>query len=465
MSNSPVGLIVFFAPFFTVIISRRYLVRNWGLNMFVREITTLSLDTFRENSRSKKLVLLYPWTNYRNVFLSYYLKGVGREILYYRTTMQQDSLKTWLQGVVDEFSTTASSFGKNLNKVLEGNDPKAFAKALATDLGKHTSAPLVFYIDEFDRLPFDDAMSAFMRELLAELPSHVQIAVSSRLLAHQPWYDFVHRGDAVVLGTERRKDDLMFRREEYAKPQLETYGFGRGHVLVNGQTVTNWDGALPRNLFFYFIDNPLVTRDQIFETFWPNLPVKEATNVFHVTKRKISERIGMKIDETGSYELTQYGSGFYTPSEKLVRHYDVHDFEAAVERALLTMDEREEILLLSRAIDLYRSPFLQGIEMRWMIARRDRLKTLYGQALISLARIAKRRGEKEKALGLFVRSLKETPEREDVHREVMGLYLSIGMVEDARKQYQTLVKFLKEAQSIEPSRETRELYTLIEKRL
>ena len=177
-------------------------------------------------------------------------------------------------------------------------------------------------------------------------------------------------------------------------------------MLVNGQPVTNWDGALPRNLYFYFIDNPLVTRDQIFETFWPDLPVKEATNVFHVTKRKISERIGMKIEEPGSYELTQYGSGFYTPSDKLVRHYDVHDFEAAVERALLTMDEREEILLLSRAIDLYRAPFLQGIEMRWMIARRDRLKTLYGQALISLARIAKRRGEKEKALGLFVRSLK-----------------------------------------------------------
>jgi two-component SAPR family response regulator len=433
--------------------------------MFVREITTLSLDTFRENSRSKKLVLLYPWTNYRNVFLSYYLKGTGREVLYYRTSAEQATLANWLQGMVDEFSNVNPNFGKNLSKIIEQNDPQAVAKALANDLGKHSKDPLVLYVDEFDKLPFDDTMAIFMRELMGNLPSNVQIAVSSRLLTHQPWVEFVRRGDAVVMGTERRKDDLLFRLEEHAKPQLETYAFGRGHVLVNGQPVTNWDGALPRNLYFYFIDNPLVTRDQIFETFWPELPVKEATNVFHVTKRKISERIGMKIEEPGSYELTQYGSGFYTPSDKLVRHYDVHDFEAAVERALLTMDEREEILLLSRAIDLYRAPFLQGIEMRWMIARRDRLKTLYGQALISLARIAKRRGEKEKALGLFVRSLKETPEREDVHREVMSLYLSIGMVEDARKQYQILVKFLKESQNIEPSRETKELYALIEKRL
>jgi two-component SAPR family response regulator len=433
--------------------------------LFVREITSLSLDTFREHSREKKLVLLYPWTNYRNVFLTYYLKGAGREILYYRMGSEQGSLSSWLQGVVDEFSQVNPAFGKNLNKVLDQNDPKALAKALAADLAKHSKEPLVFYIDEFDRLPFDDSVAAFMRHLMAELPPNVQIAVNSRLLAHQPWYEFVQKGEAVVLGTERRKDDLMFRLEEQAKPQLETYAFGRGHVLVNGQPITNWDGALPRNLFFYFMDNPLVTRDQIFETFWPNLPVKEATNVFHVTKRKISERIGLKIEEPGSYELTQYGSGFYTPSDKLVRHYDVHDFEAAVERALLTMDEREEILLLSRAIDLYRSPFLQGLEMRWMVARRDRLKTLYGQALVSLARIAKRRGEKEKALGLFVRALRETPEREDVHREVMGLYLGIGMVEDARRQYQTLVAYLKEAQNIEPSRETRDLYALIEQRL
>lgn len=433
--------------------------------MFVRDITTLSLDTFRENSRSKKLVLLYPWTNYRNVFLSYYLKGIGREVLYYRTSAEQATLTNWLQGMVDEFGNVNPNFGKNLSKVIEQSDPQVLAKALASDLGKHSKDPIVVYVDEFDKLPFDDTMTIFMRELISNLPSNVQIAVSSRLLTHQPWVEFVRRGEAVVMGTERRKDDLLFRLEEHAKPQLETYALGRGHVLVNGQPVTNWDGALPRNLFFFFIDNPLVTRDQIFETFWPDLPVKEATNVFHVTKRKISERIGMKIEEPGSYELTQYGSGFYTPSDKLVRHYDVHDFEAAVERALLTMDEREEILLLSRAIDLYRAPFLQGIEMRWMIARRDRLKTLYGQALISLARIAKRRGEKEKALGLFVRSLKETPEREDVHREVMSLYLSIGMVEDARKQYQILVKFLKEAQNIEPSRETKELYALIEKRL
>ncbi|MCC6616526.1 MAG: bacterial transcriptional activator domain-containing protein [Anaerolineae bacterium] len=434
--------------------------------MIVREVTHVSLDSFRERTKGKKLVLLYPWTNYRNVFLNYYLQTNGQDLLYYRITAEQNTLHLWLQGVVSEFGSTIKGFGKNLDTALEGIDPKRLGQALAEDLKAHSKkSPLIFYIDEFDRIPFDDAMSTFFTELIGSLPANVQIALSSRLLTHQPWYSFVEQGDALVLGTERRKDDLIFRVEESVKPQLEVYALGRGHVLVNGVPITNWDGALPRNLFFYFMDNPLVTRDEIFSTFWPELPVKDATNVFHVTKRKISERIGMKVDDPGSYELTQYGSGFYTPSEKLVRHYDVNDFETAVERALLTMDDREEVMLLSRAIDLYQGPFLQGLEMPWMVERRARLRTLYGQALISIGRIAKRRDEQEKALGLFLRALKEIPDREDIHREVMALYLQIGMVEDARAHYQRLVKHLKDTLNIEPSLETRNLYSLIEQRL
>jgi two-component SAPR family response regulator len=433
--------------------------------MLVREITSMSLDSFRERSRSKRLVLIYPWTNYKNLFLNYYLKSQGKDILYYRTSTLQNNLNQWLQGILDEFTPLPGSFGKQLTKVIESSDPKVLAKAMAADLAKHSKEPFVFYIDEFDRLPFDENVAIFFRDLLDQIPEHVQIALSSRMLAHQPWYDYVAKGQAIVLGTERHKDDVIFRVEDRVKPQLEVYAFGRGYVLVNGEPITNWDGALPRNMFFFFIDNPLVTRDQIFETFWPDLPIKEATNVFHVTKRKVSERIGLKLGDPSSYELTQYGSGFYTPSDKLVRHYDVQDFEAAADRALLTMDEREEVILLSRAVDLYKGPFLQGLEMKWMLERRAKLRTLYGQTLVSMGRIAERRGEQEKALGLYVRSLKETPEREDIHRKVMTLYLNVGMVEDARNQYLTLVQHLKETLNMEPSRDTRNIYAMIEKRL
>ena len=302
----------------------------------------------------------------------------------------------------------------------------------------------------------------FMRVLVDDLPNNVQIAVSSRRLTYQPWYDMVVSGKAVILGTERIKDNRMFTVEPTSRPQLEVYAFGRGYVLVNGQFITSWDGALPRNLFFFFMDHPLVTRDEIFETFWPNLTIKEAANVFHVTKRKITERISMKVGEGNNYELTQYSGGFYMSSDKLVRHYDVADFQAGIDKALIAGSEAEEMTLLSRAIDLYKGAFLQTVDMPWVYTRRDTLRQFYAQALINMGQNYIWRDENEQAVGFLTRALKETPEREDIHRQVMSLYQELGMLDDAIVQYHLLEQMLGKSMKIAPSRETRELHEQIE---
>lgn len=430
--------------------------------MFVQEVTKVSMDSFRQRSSGKKVILLYPWTNYRTLFLTHFLSSDREGLLYYRITTEETTLKSFLQGLLQEFTSVLGSFGANLSQALADGSPADLGAALAADLNTIGENSTILYIDELDRIPMDDSFSQFIKALSGGLDKHVQVAFSSRLLMYQPWYDMVVRGEAVVLGTEYRKDDMMFTVEETPKPQLEIYGFGRGHALVNGQPITNWDGALPRNLFFFFIDHALVTRDEIFQTFWPDLNVKEATNVFHVTKRKITERISMKVTEGGNYELTQYNSGFYLPSDKVVRHYDVGDFQHAVERAMIADNEKEELALYMQAIDVYRAPFLQTVEMPWVLERREQLRQLNAQALIGVGRIWKRRQNDQQALGFFTRALKEVPEREDIHREVMSIYLRLGMVEDAKRQYHRLAQILDETLSIGPSRESRDLYAMIE---
>lgn len=429
--------------------------------MIHRVVTNVSLESFRERSAGKKVVLLYPWTNYRNLFLSHFLANARDGLLYYRIPHEQSNLADWLNGLVTELNAVLGKFGKNVQQALPKGSPTALGEALAADLKAFSKQPLVLYIDELDRLALDAAFTEFAAALVKALPAAAQLAVSSRMLTYQPWYDLVASGEAVVLGTERRKTDLMFTVEAHPKPQVEVYAMGRGHVLVNGQAITNWDGALPRNLFFYFMDNPLVTRDEIFATFWPDLTVKEATNVFHVTKRKISERISLKVNEPGNYELTQYNSGFYMPSIKVVRHYDAADFREAIERALIASTPREEEELYRHAIDLYKAPFLQTINMKWVAERRDSLQQLYAQALIGMGRIHKSREEYREALGYFTRTLKETPEREDIHREVMSIYIKLGMPDDARQQFQKLEKVLHETLKIKPAKESREILNLI----
>ncbi len=432
--------------------------------MLVHQITNVSVESFRQRSEGKRAILLYPWTSYRNLFLSHFLSNAKDGLLYYRISEEQKTLRNWLTGLCEEFRAVLPGFGERLTQTLNENSPTRLGESLAADLGAYSSEPLTLFIDELDRVSMDADFNQCIKALIGALPANVQIAFSSRLLMYQPWYDMVAGGEAVVLGTEQRRDDLMFTVESSPKPQLEVYAFGRGHALVNGQPITNWDGALPRNLFFFFMDRPLVTRDEIFSTFWPDLSVKEATNVFHVTKRKITERISMKIPDGTNYELTQYNSGFYMPSEKLVRHYDVGDFQDTVEKALVANSEREEIALLNRAIDIYRAPFLQTVDMPWVLERRDSLRQSYAQALIQMGRVWSRRGDDHRSLGFFTRALKETPEREDVHRQVMATYLKLDMIDDAKNQYRRVQDVLNSKFGIEPSRETQELFQRIETR-
>ncbi len=429
--------------------------------MIKNKITTIPTDEFLKRIQGKRVVLLYPWTGYRNLFLAYHMEHSADTLLYHRVREEDNSFTQFIQTLLDELNDLLGSFGENTQAALDGGDAGEIGMALAQELDELDNFD-TFFLDELDRVPLSRSFRKFLDVFVSHIPDGLQLVVNSRLLTYNPWIELVENGEAAVFGTEFRKDNLMFTVSDERKPQLEIYSFGPGHAVVNGREIETWDGALPRNLFFFFIDNELVTRDQIFEVFWPDLSVKEATNVFHVTKRKITEKISNQVFKRGNYELTQYGNGFYTPSTKVVRHYDVADFEAAVDEASMTFDDEKQEALYRRAVETYKAPLLQTIDMPWVIDRREKLHRKYGDALIGLARIYKARDAHETALGYFARSLHEMPTREDIHREIMQLYYKIGRPKYAIEQYQLLENLLQSTLQVSPSRETRTLYQKIE---
>ena len=60
--------------------------------MLVHDVTHVSLDSFRQRSAGKKIVLIYPWTHYRNLFLTYFLSNAQEGLLYYRVSDNQVAL-------------------------------------------------------------------------------------------------------------------------------------------------------------------------------------------------------------------------------------------------------------------------------------------------------------------------------------------------------------------------------------
>ena len=425
--------------------------------MISHEVTSISFDSFIASSKGKKVILLYPWANYRNVFLSYFIKGSTEGLLYYRIPEGGEGISNWVDGLLEEIRLVEADFGGQLASALQDGDAAEIGEALATDMARLNGERVILYLDELDRVEQNAEFRQFMTAFVENLSETSQLVVNSRLLTYDPWIEWVNREEIAILGTAHRSNNLLFTKESTLKPQLEVYAFGRGHAVSNGREIRSWDGALPRNLFFYFMDNPLVTRDQIFEIFWPKLSIRDATNVFHVTKRKITERISMNVEDDLNYEMTNYSTGFYVPSDKIIRHYDVADFEQAMEGALLSTDAREKQLLYSQAIEIYKAPFLYPLRFPWVAARRKQLQAMYGEALNGMARLKVEKQAWEEALGFYARALKELPQREDFHRGAMQMYINLGRHADAWEHYALLERLLKRKLGVKPSRDTQAL--------
>jgi two-component SAPR family response regulator len=432
--------------------------------MFTPHSANVSLDSLRSCAAGKKVVFVYPWTNYQSFLLAQFLSPSREGLLYYSIPVHITTLNHWLCDMTDAFDTVLSGFGTHLRRALDEPNPVTLAEALVADLDMLPNPPAILYVDQAERINDGDNADFFLNALM-NTTSDTQIAFSSRLLSYRPWNTLLKRERTVVLGTEQRHRDLFFTVEATPKPQLEVYALGRGYALLNGEEIHSWDGMLPRNLFFYLIDHPLVTRDQIFSDFWAQVPLKDATDIFHVTKHKVTEVITRRIGISGDYEITQYTQGFYIPSNNLVVHYDAEMFERAVERAANCTDEREAELLLRSALDLYKGNFLQDSDAGWAARRREQLARQHSDAQILLGRILERRGDLEAACQHFMNALRERPEREDIHRAVIRLYLQLGRVQEAQAQYQVLDSDLYQKLGMKPSPESLQLLREIEQRL
>lgn len=316
----------------------------------------------------------------------------------------------------------------------------SIARALAS------RAPLTLMLDAFDQAKQDEA-APFLVSLIQALGENGRVVVGGRELPTQLIENDGLQGKTAVVPVNADKMMLDYASTTQ-QTLLEVRALGPGRVLTNGRLIEQWDGVLPRTLFFYFVDRGMTTRDEIFRTFWPNLSTREATNVFHVTKRKISEILGT--------DLTVYWSGFYRISPELELHYDVLKFAEAVQNAAVA-DDDEALELLQNAVELYHGPFLSTVDQEWVVNRRGELAMTYAEALAGLARIYRNRKDPQNALGCYLRAAATSPQREDLARSIMELYRDLGRMDAALDTYERLEVELRQSLNVSPSPQTAEL--------
>ena len=417
----------------------------------LQELVAASLEALKTHYIANKLLLIHPSSRYRTLLIAALVNDPPCKVCFYSLGAEDTNLSQFLAGLAHDLADQEPMFGRHINEIRQKTeDTEELAQALARDLAEIGDDPFIFILDDFDRADSAQDIQAVIESLLTYLPDQCHLIINSRSMPRFPWAGLIARGQAAVLRDSRMMTTGFHPDRPTEAPSLEIHALGPGYVLVNGQPVKDWEGALPKLLFLFILDRPLTTRLEICQTFWPDLTMEQAVNVFHVTKRRLHKVLGL--------DALHHDGNFYQIDPEIAVQYDVTEFVEALVAGRSAASEDEAAAAWQHAIDTYRGAYLQGSDTPWIAKRRDDFRMGYLEALNELARIRARGGELEHALGLYIRAVSEHPNREDIHREIIRLYGQLGRRGEAAEHYQKLERALREQFGIAPSPETQAVY-------
>ena len=414
-----------------------------NLNAIIEHI----YQSFKVSLDASKTVLLHPNSRYRSVLIAHLINSPDYKVFYYALGPDDISVPSFLDGITHDLANQNPMFGRHIN-MLEQDDYNDLGKLLETfvrDLAELSTERFVLILDEYDRSDSADDIQWFIERLTAHLPENCQLVLNSRTLPRLPWVAMISQGRALLLQDDQLIRENFYDIEGHGSQTLEVYALGPGFVLFHDKPIDTWEGHLPRLLFFFALDRPVITRSEICQAFWPDLDIDQAVNVFHVTKRRLHKALDM--------DVLVHLDGYYRINPDLDIDYDVMHYAT---RLLEGRDKNnpDRIAAWQKSIDLYRGPFLQGHSDRWILDRRADFQAGYLEALTEMAQVRLNEGRPEHALGLYQRAVNENVRREDIHREIMRLFTSLGRRSEAAAHYQKMLQELN--QKIAP--ETRAVY-------
>lgn len=388
----------------------------------------------------RKIALVEPSNQFPAAFMVTLLQAEsGHRLLYYRAPGRAATLTAWTCGLF------AALVQEGL--LAESAIPAAGATpvVLATHLADVLNAShIVVYCDDFDRLKWSADAVQFFDTLLARMDGPSRLVLNGRVLIMAYWKQQIAAGTVAMFSDT---ENGAFATSGSDRVHVEVFAFGRGRVLVNGADVVTWDGMLPRHLFHFFVDRVMVRRDTIFQEFWPDLKPRDATNVFHVTKRKIAECLSIRDLGIEVREFTRYESGFYMPAESIDLSYDVARFQHACEQGSGSLSPAETEASLRDAVALYRGDFLEDVQdIGWVALRREELRESAIDAYATLIELARADRRYEDALGYGVRALMMAPEEISLHRMMVELYSALQRPQDAARQIEHMDRLLMRGQ-------------------
>lgn len=340
------------------------------------------LEKFHEYARKTRVMLISPNSRYGSALIARLLNHPQYNALYYGLYPEDTDLHTFIDNFTQVFLNANAPFGRHTSTAhlqwRQGGNAfrEAVLNGLLRDLAAINDKPLLLIFDHFDLIDNAADVRLFIEDLALQLPPHCLLLIHGRGDFHQSWVTLIAKTHVLIFNDGNTITEQPIPSPINHTAELEIYALGPGLVYLNGQHIDKWEGHLPRLLLFFTIDRGTITRKDFHQAFWNNLNSPQATNVFHVTKRRLNRALGM--------ELLQHQNGSYRIPEGISVYYDVFEWAKAL-IAARDVNNTNPIPYYERVLSLYRGPFLQGHDEKWIVARRRDILAGYVEAVLAVA--------------------------------------------------------------------------------
>ena len=248
-------------------------------------------------------------------------------------------------------------------------------------------------------------------------------------------------------------------------PQLRIETLG-GFRVLRGESPINeeeWIRNQPKQLLMAVCShgNQKIAKDLLIDDLWPEAePAAGERNLKAAlyNLRKSLESLLHK-DFGSSYVHLRNNLIFLDPELCLL---DIEQFSSSIKRGEekeTAGDFRAALREYTEAMKIYRGDFLPEVTYApWADIKRDELRGKYIDLLHRAASLHERQGALKKAISCYVRIIQADPLIEESYQNLMTLYSSKGMLNEALKTYEDCKKALRTGLKTKPDATTTALY-------
>ncbi|WP_164931481.1 alpha/beta hydrolase [Longirhabdus pacifica] len=156
------------------------------------------------------------------------------------------------------------------------------------------------------------------------------------------------------------------------KPRVEIQTLKQFQVLIDGKSVQgNWNGRKAKELLIYIAYHTSVTREQLIDTFWPDVSIEKAKNSLRVALN------GLK--KLTSYEHQKREHFFLRIDRECITlddnvQLDIHQFLQELDLMSTEPDMHVQFHKCQQLLELCMNNFMPGLYHDWIISTRYRIE-------------------------------------------------------------------------------------------